>query len=1238
MAEITQVLGFDAAQAIQTLNLLDGALAKFDARLQQNVASLKAFNTGGRATATTLSRLARNATNAANALGILTTGLGGVSTSSQNAANSTNAITTAAQQASTALANAGAAGQGAGQNVATGAGRARSALALTTRESGRFTTSLELLSRVVFTQAIVRALSTIRNSFKATAAEAIEFQRQLALIRTIDDSGRSLSQLSSEVRALSDEFNIPLLDAAAGLYQTISNQVGDTGESLKFTAEAAKFAKSTNSQLADSVDLLSGALKSYNLGVEDTDRVSSVFFKTIDLGRITADQLSNAFGRVGPAAAEAGVELEEVGAALAAISVRGSNTPETLTQFRNIITALIKPSDSMKKALRGLGFESGESAIKTLGLSGVLRELSASTKGSSSAMAALFPNIRGLNGVAALTGDELKTLAANIDEMRVASENFAEEKFLIATATDAEKVTAQINKLKNAFTVDLGQSLLRVTAQLSDTLGGVDNVVAGIQSAGPAIAGFTASAVALTVALKGASFAGLALSSSLIALAGVPLAFGAGKSIGEFLDRKLLEKTTKAVRDSIEANKKRIEELSESLEKAADEAAKADDNRVQSARKATRQISNNYLTLREVAKSANDGMVKATKSSVNEIILAYDKLAEAQQRAIADSKQAQDAAENRIRSIRGQQEDIEFQQRTANLSDAQKAFALTKRAADLSREAAQTLANAGGNQQQINIALEQRREAERAAAEALSLAQRTGDKTAIARAFQQQKNILDDQVRAERTLLETEKKREAGLIRTRLVQKSLLDQVREQAKIIQDNTGIFDTSTGKPFDQAALDRRAQVRQQATQRLVDLSKLVDPQQLRSLGLTDFINEFEQTLKQDPIRLRFTLEGEDKRLRAHLDQAFANFKLDFLKITGVNIAELERLFNVKIETPEQAFDYLDKAKADAAEIRQQLNKATIGGEEQQTARQNLQVALQEIERLASARNVFQGDRADAARQAFNSSVERVKAIGQQSQISQKDVAKLRTEIDSLFGLLGANVNDRLAFNSSQVNLTQAFAQLQQIANLQQQASTPPLVGELQQRLQQLDAIQQKLQSSGFSGQLKQGGDALSAGATGLTNAATASTTIVNNAVTGGNALSRGAQDWIRASQATFNAPATGSSQNSFAKGGFVRYFANGGAARGMDTIPVMARPGEAFINPKSAQRFFSQIQAINAGQQPVYRQHGGPISIGDINVTVQGGSSDAAKGQASGRAIARVLEREVRRGTSRLPRRR
>src|SRR5690606_14848593 len=107
-------------------------------------------------------------------------------------------------------------------------------------------------------------------------------------------------------------------------------------------------------------------------------------------------------------------------------------------------------------------------------------------------------------------------------------------------------------------------------------------------------------------------------------------------------------------------------------------------------------------------------------------------------------------------------------------------FALTKRSADLSREAARTLATAAGDQGQIAKALELRNAAQAAASEALAIAQRTGDQAAISRAFQQQKDIIDDQVRAEKSLIDAEKRREAGLVRTRNAQKNLLDQVREQ--------------------------------------------------------------------------------------------------------------------------------------------------------------------------------------------------------------------------------------------------------------------------------------------------------------------------------------------------------------------------------------------------------------------------------------------------------------------------
>jgi hypothetical protein len=130
--------------------------------------------------------------------------------------------------------------------------------------SNRFSISWETLVRVVETQFIVRALSALRDAFRTAVDDAIGFQRAVARIQTIAP-GESFDKSRLGVRNISDSFNIPLLQAAEGVYQAVSNQVGNLGESLTFTATAAQFAKATNSSLADSIDLLSGAIKSFNL-------------------------------------------------------------------------------------------------------------------------------------------------------------------------------------------------------------------------------------------------------------------------------------------------------------------------------------------------------------------------------------------------------------------------------------------------------------------------------------------------------------------------------------------------------------------------------------------------------------------------------------------------------------------------------------------------------------------------------------------------------------------------------------------------------------------------------------------------------------------------------------------------------------------------------------------------------------------------------------------------------------
>ena len=98
---------------------------------------------------------------------------------------------------------------------------------------------------------------------------------------------------------------------------------------------------------------------------------------------------------------------------------------------------------------------------------------------------------------------------------------------------------------------------------------------------------------------------------------------------------------------------------------------------------------------------------------------------------------------------------------------------------------------------------------------------------------------------------------------------------------------------------------------------------------------------------------------------------------------------------------------------------------------------------------------------------------------------------------------------------------------------------------------------------------------------------------------------------------------------AMGGYI-YRASGGAARGTDTIPAMLSPGEFVVNARSTRQFFSQLQAINAGVQPIYRESGGEvtnISVGDVNIS--GSTTPMSPGD-----IARAINREIRRGKVKL----
>lgn len=1237
--KIEQVLGFDASRAIDTLKQLDGALAQLQSGLNSSAGSFSVFNKGAGKTVSALVQITKNAKLAHDALAKI----GGV----QGIAGGQSAVTAAANMTDgskeflASLKATGSAADAAAITVTNATRRMANGVATNANSivnsSTRMTTSLALLSRIVFTQFIVRALSQLRNAFRQTAGDAIEFQKQLALISTIDGSGQSLGSLSDTVRSISDNFNIPLLQTAAGLYQTISNQVGNTAESTEFLGEAAKFAKATNSSLENSVDLLSGALKSYNLGVEDTDRVSSIFFKTIDLGRITADRLANAFGRVGPAAADLGVEMEEVAAAIAAISVRGSNTAESLTQFRNILTALVKPSDAMSVALNSIGFESAEAAIKTLGVVGTLRELVKGTNGSAEALARLFANVRGLNGVASLTSDDLLTLTTNIDEMTAAGEKFTDSKFLQATATDAEKVTDQINKLKNAFTVDLGQAFLKAIADAADYTGGVENVTGAAKSAGPAIAGLAFSVGALGVAFKIAALAGVGMSTAFAGLLAVPLALGAGKSLGEFIDTKIFEKNFKEINDLRVKNIADLKRFSEELEAASDLANKADKDRAKTVRETSRDISASYLAQRNIAMSANTSLVKNTKSSINEIVEAFQKLNEAEASAAANARTIQSQSAERLGGLQDRLSDINFDTQTQGFTEAQKVFALNQKSAELASQAASTLANAGGDQDKINRGLALFSQSQRAAEQAGSLAERT-DNTRLQQSAQKQlESSINAQVGAEKRLQNAQEGRIAGLSKERAVHQDLLDAIREQAKLAADNTGIFD-GQNKKFSAEDQEKRDKTRVAALAKMQELTSQVDTGKLRELGLEDFVNKFEAQLTSDPIRLAFSVEEGTKRIQDQLTASFQDFTVHFKLETGLNVADIAAAAGKQLselDSPEKVFATNDENNTKAAEARKQLDSIRLTGQELVTLNNEITATLAKIESFRGGRASVHGEIGESANAAFNGTVSLLTELSQKSKLTSDDMDVAGKAIKSFNDLTrSGDAQLRIGFNSSSDALDVMLLTLLKVQDAQNRQGQLPAADKLQSDLQKLDAVQQSIQSSDVSGRLQQSGQALSTGAAALVSTETSSALMATQAQAAGEALKSGAAAWLQASQAQFQTPRVPAAlqTNGLAKGGFARYFANGGfMPRGMDTRPAMLRDGESVLNPDSSRRFFSQIQAMNAGQNPIYRSDGGHVTnVGDISINVNGSGSPAK----TARTVVQEIRRETRRGTSRL----
>lgn len=1199
MPEIRQKLGFTAGQAITNLKKLSDALNLANTSMRKLKTTSDSFSAS--------SGLHAAASQAVTSVNKLNTAANGTVTASKKVAKSQ-------------------------QQMAKG--------------TGQVTASWKTMARVIQTQVLVRAFSTLTRAMTTSIKEAVEFRLRIAEIQSIArETIGDNDALSESVLRLSTLLGKSAEDVAEGLYQVLSNQVVDASEAVGLLEKAEKLAIVTHSNTADAVNALSSVMNSYGMAAHEADKISSTLFKTVELGRLRLADVANILGRVTPLTAKMGVEWEEAAAAIAVMTRQGVKADTAVTQLRAVMQKIIKPTEDMKELFRSWGVKDGPAAIKAFGgLKGVLAKMSKETGGSSSEMAEYFRRVRAIVGVMGIMQEDGKLLADTLEEI-TNSTQAAKEAWDAYSETNAHNLTVAWNELKVAG-IQFGEAVMPMLTVVAEaTRDFVSNTANG----------FTV----------------------------LKWAWDDTAKVADINARRMLI-----------TNQKLAEKVVESLEHQS-KAYKANE---EAARRAVASTQQSWNKLADTAESAGKRVQAVFKDFAENVVDSYGDAFKGLEKFVNDAKGVAKTVADDLASIDAKASERQFNERVANARNSyQKEQVYASEYYSQLRDVASDTQKGIRTEEQKSAALAKIERARSLAQSAAQSAQASGHFAKV-RNWKSQERALDEQARKvikqygslatkdvdtarEKLVILQEQKKQLEELTKELVAQQKLAATSKNAEVRDTAEGrtqeIFDEIQNLQFsgaDQKFLDglniehTMAEVNRQMSEGLflqirkveIDLADIqaqfdANPFiiQVRAgeaagiakageaLGVPEptgkFASEAEHSLKVFEASKKILAETQELQLKkeaATTREAVAAQNL----ASVLEAANASRLSMSNI-TPKDIGNTLTLAATWA-----KLSQGQAAAQKVVDAAISKRLAKQHQEQGGYFKLV---DMAKKLGQAISNN-EAVDASSIQALQTRIDMLTLEDSQRTLLTEAAKQLNLQLVQNQAKQQAmdeltTKHREEAQRVVNeYGKMGSVQRGIQDSQQRttssIQQSSTEMSNLQTNATNAKTSMQGMETALGNTGSlardTSQGVASVTVAAGSAVGGvnnltAALSAAKQEALALARAV---AASGGGGGGFAYfGGPSSYFAAGGPARGQDTIPAMLSQGETVVSAKNSRRFFSELNAMNIGSQPVYREQGGSVTnVGDVNVTVNGGDSS----QSTVREIGQALRREIQRGNIKL----
>jgi hypothetical protein len=439
-------------------------------------------------------------------------------------------------------------------------------------------------------------------------------------------------------------------------------------------------------------------------------------------------------------------------------------------------------------------------------------------------------------------------------------------------------------------------------------------------------------------------------------------------------------------------------------------------------------------------------------------------------------------------------------------------------------------------------------------------------------------------------------------------QAAITEEIKKQTQIALENTGQLDDK-GNTFDAEMQIQRELARVEALKKIAQTALSSDSlNPAGALGIAEFVAKFQSDLSQKPLQLQFDINNQSEKIKNDLAQSFANFKLNI----GIDLEGLSEVVGRDLVTPDQVAQAQEEATKLAADIRKKIDDAMALGLRKDQLQAELQTALDGIDATSGRRgDVRTGSEGEAANAEFNSITALLDSIIEKGGLTKESLQEVINKRNEFATKLVDNDNFtkdlQKSFSTGMEQMDNALTLAGKILEVQKQLPTEAPAA-LNEQLLRLESVLGKDPAGQFGGAQQAMANSVSSAqsiATAWERAAVAAERTAKAAQSGGS-----------------SAPVSNQ-----AFGGMMHLAGGGFAPRGVDTIPAMLSPGEFVMNAKSSRKFYAQLQAMNAGQRPAYRESGGSVTtIGDINVSVHGATTN----EQTAVVVGKSLKRDIRRG--------